>query len=749
MRKEWFEMNVCPLYSKPLLRYFLFTVSILIFENVLTAQTSSTTAPAQDIGWPRQVSKNGSTLIYYQPQISDWKDSKDLTAEVAFSLTPKGGKQTLGVASLKAGTIVDKDDRTAFIRDITPTDIRFPSLSADSVESMKRLFTDLMPKGGEPISLDRLIADLNKEEKKTPAVDIKNDPPPIFYSTSPAVIVMVEGDSAILAPIEKTNLQFVVNTNWDLFYDKKEKNYYLLLNNAWFTSKDYKAGWTPVKTLPKDFSKLPAGENFDEVKKVIPPPTSTTTPPKIFFSDRPSEMILVKGAPVYTKITGTNLLYVNNTDNDLFVETTTKKIYVLLSGRWFRAGAFEGPWTFTSNQLPSDFAKIPENTAKAHVMASVPGTVQANDAVLLAQVPTTAVVNKAEVESKVKVVYSGDPQFKPIETTQLEYAVNTTDRVIKDGNDYYLCSNAIWFVSTSPNGPWKVADVVPKEIYDIPASSPVYNVTYVTQTNPTETTIESSYTAGYLGMFIFGATVGACIAYGTGWYYPPYMWWGPGMMYPFYNPWPCAWGAGAVYNPWTGGWAAGRAYYGPYGYARSAAGYNPATGRYGHAATVQGWNNGRTAAGGYNPWTGGYAGTRQGHSPYAQWGTSVAGRGDQWVKTGHVTTANGTAFGYKTAGGQSGIVGPNGTKVVNGKNGTYAGHDGNVYKKDANGNWSHFNNDTKSWQSPVGGDGGTRKSLDNWSHSRERGQANTQRFQNFQRGNFGGARGGGGGFRRR
>jgi len=35
----------------------------------------------------------------------------------------------------------------------------------------------------------------------------------------------------------------------------------------------------------------------------------------------------------------------------------------------------------------------------------------------------------------------------------------------------------------SPNGPWKCADNVPKEIYTIPPSSPVYNVSYVIQTN--------------------------------------------------------------------------------------------------------------------------------------------------------------------------------------------------------------------------------------------------------------------------
>ncbi|HEX5153978.1 MAG TPA: hypothetical protein VFW07_21175 [Parafilimonas sp.] len=736
-------------YSIPVHRKKRAFASILICAGVLficsgnaTAQAQAQPAAAQDVGWPRQIAKEGSTLIYYQPQIDDWKDYKDLTCEMAFSLTPKGGKQVMGVATMEATTITDKEAHTVFIRDVKVNDVRFPSLSQDSVGLMSDLFKKLAPAGGETISLDRLIADIDRKKSQPQAVDIKNDPPQIFYSASPAIILMVEGDSAVLAPVEKTDLEFVVNTNWDLFYDKKQKNYYLLLNNSWVTSKDYKSGWTPTKTLPKDFSSLPAGENFDAIKKMVPPPNVTVTVPKIFFADKPSELIVLKGAPVYSKISGTNLLYVTNTDNDLFLDNTTKQFYVLLSGRWYRSSGFEGPWTFTSNEMPTDFSKIPETSEEAHVLASVPGTIQASDAVLLAQVPATAIVNKAEVEARVKVVYSGDPQFKPIESTPLEYAANTQSKVIKDASVYYLCDNAIWFIGNSPNGPWKVADSIPKEIYSIPPSSPVYNITYVTQTNATETTVESSYTAGYLGMFIFGATVGACIAYGTGWYYPPFVWWGPGMYYPFYNPWPCAWGAGAMYNPWTGGWAAGGAYYGPYGAARSASWYNPATGRYGHAATVQGWYNGRSAAGGYNLWTGGYAGTRQGHSPYAQWGTSVAGRGDQWIKTGHVTTANGTAFGYKTAGGQSGIIGPNGTKVVNGKNGTFAGNDGNIYRKDANGNWNKYQNG--HWQQPVGGDGGTRDKLNQSFQNRERGQFQSQRFQNFQRGNFGGRMHGGG-----
>ena len=468
---------------------------------------------------------------------------------------------------------------------------------------------------------------------------------------------------------------------------------------------------------------------------------SPDSPPKIYFSNRPAELIQLKGQAVYTKIPGTELMYITNTDNELFLDDSKKQFYVLLSGRWYRSAALQGPWTYAGNDLPNDFSKIPANSPKANVLVSVPGTIEASDAVMLAQIPATAVVNKAEAEKQVKVHYDGEPEFKPIENTSLQFAVNTQDKVIKKDKDYYCCFQAVWFVADNPNGPWKTAEKVPQEIYTIPPSSPVYNVTYVTQTNASETTVESSSTGGYLGMFI----IGACIAYGTGYYYPPYIWLGPGMMYPIYRPYPCTWGVGAVYNPWTGGWAAGRAVYGPYGAARGSAWYNPATGRYGRSASVQGWYGGRTVASAYNPWTGGYAATHQSHNAYAQWGSSVATRGNQWVQTGHVTTAGGTQFAYKTSGGQSGVIGPNGS-VIKGNNGTYVGHDGNVYKKDANGSWSQYDNQTKSWNQAKTNTA-THNSLENEVRSRQRGLEQTQHFQNNRArmggGNLGGARIGG------
>ncbi|RFM26443.1 hypothetical protein DXN05_19635 [Deminuibacter soli] len=722
---------------------FVLLLADATFAQTKPAAETGTASVPKDIGWPRQKTNNGAVLLYYQPQIDEWKDYKQLSARFAFSLTPKGGKQILGVASIDCSTTVDKEERMVYFKDVDVKDIRFALPDTAGQAQMKQLFMSLAPTGGEPVMLDRVMADVVKPGTPTEGVAVKNDPPPIFYSTNPAVLLMVEGEP-VLAPIEKNDMQFIVNSNWDLFCDKKKQNYYLLEDKTWLTATSLQGPWTQTLQLPKDMNKLPAGQNFDDVKKMIPPPPPSGKVPKVFFSAVPAELILVKGAPIYTKITGTQLMYIANTENDVFLDNAAETYYVLLSGRWFSAGSLEGPWAYAGDHLPADFAKIPPYSEKGDVLASVPGTIEASDAVMLAKVPTTVLINKAQAEANVKISYDGTPNFKTIEGTTMDYATNTQDKVIKVGDLYYLCFQAVWFVSSNPSGPWKTADSVPQEIYTIPSSSPVYNVTYVTQTNATESTVESSSTGGYFGMFILGAAVGAAIVYGTGYYYPPYFYWGAGFGYPVYRPWPRTYGMGAVYNPYTGGYAAGRRVYGPYGAAGTSAWYNPATGRYGRSASVQGMYGGRTVARSYNPWTGGYGATSQGHNAYAQWGSSVATRGGQWAQTGHITTANGTAAAYRTSTGQRGVVthGANGT-VVHTNNGVYAGHDGNVYRKNGTGNWSQYN---KGNWNQVNRETIQRQGLGNSAASRERGQMQTQRFQNARMN-----RGGGhfGGFHRR
>ena len=119
--------------------------------------------------------------------------------------------------------------------------------------------------------------------------------------------------SWFVLPIEKTSLEFVVNTNWDLFFDKSDSKYYLLDEKRWLTAAALEGPWTATTKLPKDMSKIPDQPNWAGVKKAIPPPSGATgAAPKVFYSNTPAEIITFKGQPAYAKIPNTQLSYATN-----------------------------------------------------------------------------------------------------------------------------------------------------------------------------------------------------------------------------------------------------------------------------------------------------------------------------------------------------------------------------------------------------------------------------------------------------
>ena len=168
----------------------------------------------------------------------------------------------------------------------------------------------------------------------------------------------------------------------------------------------------------------------------------------MFVSLQPAELILLTGRAELSPVQGTSLLWVSNTESDVFRMGKTGPVYYLVAGRWFSAPDFTGPWTFATPSLPADFKKIPLEHERSRVLASVPGTDQAAEAVLLAQIPQTARVNKKELKAP-DVAFQGDPQFAPIEKTTVQRAVNTDKDVFKVGDLYYMCYQGVWFVGKS------------------------------------------------------------------------------------------------------------------------------------------------------------------------------------------------------------------------------------------------------------------------------------------------------------
>lgn len=644
--------------------------------------------------WPRVFKTADYEIALYQPQVHEWKDFKHATVRLAVGVSStKGGKKTFGAITGKFDTVADFEEKVVHIGERKITEMRFPDAKDSAQEKALQLVVRsiLTPKRPLVMSLESMVSNVDRTAMQVREVKANLKPPPIYYSTSPTLLVMFLGTPKFEVVKGLSTTLFAINTNWDILLDAETSTYYLLAGEIWLSTTSLEKGpWLPVKALPEKFTKLPNDENWREVRaKLKVPAVASHKVPKIIVVDRPSELILTEGSPQLSLIPGTKLLFVENTESDLFLYGAQKKYFFLTAGRWFSAPDPSGPWSAETSTVPAEFAKIPASHQKGHVLVSVPGTAEAEEAVIMASIPQTATVNRNEITLEVK--YEGDPKFVNVPSTDIRFAVNTSYDVFLVDGQYYCCHQGVWFEAATATGKWVVCTKVPNKMYSIPPESSKHNVTYVHVYESTPTTVTTGYTSGYNGAVISNGLLLFGLGYWIAsevdrwhYHYPPA---------PHYYGYGCA----AVYNPYRGGYhRSGYRSYGPYGGAGGGAVYNPWTGGYARGGKVSGPRGGAGHRAAYNPWSD-TAGARAGaKTPYGSWGRSAVVRDDEWARAGHRSSWRGGVSGIETSEGNAAAhvnrrYGPDKT-VVKHDDDLYVGKNGHVYKRDEDGDWSNRKN---------------------------------------------------------
>jgi hypothetical protein len=758
--------------TSPLIILLLLIASPMTYAQ--SAQQGSGTTPGGD-PWPRLTSANGAKISIYQPQLQSWTGNQ-LNAFAAVTIKAKGSDATnYGVIWFTARTEVDKVNRVVMLEDYSLQKLNFPTL-ADNGSAYKSAFQGSMP-WTESMPLDELETSLSTTsvEQQQQRVAVRNDPPRIILSTTPAVLVLIDGQPA-LRPAAG-GLQKVINTRALVLVDDSKKKSYLALMNGWAESSSMDGPWqlatnAPIGTLNtikaeaiKSNQNQPLGNKDQSLKEAY----ADGEAPRVFVSMSPAELILTHGEPVFAAIPGTALSHVSNTANDIFRDNNTQQFYLLIGGRWFTAPSLQsGPWRYEpAASLPPDFANIPDYSPKADVLVAVPSTPQAKEALIANQIPQTATISRTAAHLTVK--YEGAPEFRPIEGTTMSYAFNSVTPVISVGGSYYGCQTGVWFRSPSATGPWTVATSVPLDIYSIPPSSPIYYATYVRIYGYTPTDVYVGYTPGYYGTVL---STDGVVVYGTGYTYEPYIGadaWVPapytygvgaafswsaaagwalgfglglaaGALDPWWGPvgyW--GWGAAAPAWGWGGyGGVASTNFYGHWGIAAyggtRAAWANPYTGNIGAGARGS-FHNPVTGASGigarganFNAYSGNYEAGRRGaaYNP----STGVVKGGAHGVYGNAYTGQSGSVnrgFAYRPSTGNG--VAYNGNNV-------YADHNGNVYRASPSSGWQQASDG--GWRSA---DSSMHSSLDSQSFARGMG---SQRWGNFNSGGWAGRFGGGG-----
>ncbi len=661
--------------------------------------------------WPRTEEKNGAKLEMFQPQPELFEGNR-LRVRAAVSIVLPGETEPqFGAVWFEARVVTDRDEREVSIQDIKVDDVRFPTAPEGSADKLKAYLTEkLKTWESAQISLDRLVASLGEAEVRVQqAKGLKTDPPKIIFVTEPTELVIIDGEPE-LRPVENSKVMKVINTVFFILLEPQSKAYFLNLGKIWMTAPEMKGPWKQSTNPPAEIVALTpkpdpeAEEEAGEDEGIVP---------RIIVTTEAVEMITTDGEPKYQVLPNKDLLFVSNTDSSVFRELATQEIYAQISGRWFKTRDLKkGPWTYVApDALPKSFQAIPADSDVGDVRAFVPGTEEAKDAVLDAQIPQTQTVKRDET---ITVEYDGEPKFEPVEKTNLKYAVNTADQVILEAKDgvtqYYCCRDGVWYVSANPKGPYAVATEAPTAINDVPPESPVYNTKYVYVYSSTPSVVYVGYTPAYHGCYVYGGTV----VYGTGYVYRGWcglFWFGRPYTYGYHR----------VYYPGVGRW------FSPY----SVGGVVRRTRRRTRRRTHYRHHHG-------SHYRGGHGGSRYSNrSAAGKRAASASATGRRASRNAHQDKVNRNTNKKQNQSNRS-------------RNNTYADKSGNVHRKNSSGSWESKNK--SGWSSS---DRKTSSSMDRSSKSRDRGSSRTNSYNKSRSssrsrssgGRSGGGRSGGGGRR--
>ena len=280
-------------------------------------------------------------------------------------------------------TIFDAETKRAIWRGFATDALsdRSERSAKPTVKAVVKIFNNF-PRATNPLDSQADLAIAHTEARPS-AMPVSDEPPAIMFSTSPARLILIDGDP-IYRPVPGTELQRIVNTRPLVVCDVAGM-YYLKILDGWMETYSLDSNSWAVAGVPPDGGKVALGqavasETVDLLNGVDPKnPTGTPTlangqPPAIFVSTRPAELIVTDGPMVFAPVQGTSLQYAVNTKADLFREPTDHQFYLLISGRWLRSWRTEGPWQLVaSRDLPADFARIPDGSPHSRVKASIAG----------------------------------------------------------------------------------------------------------------------------------------------------------------------------------------------------------------------------------------------------------------------------------------------------------------------------------------------------------------------------------------
>src|ERR1051325_11013443 len=231
------------------------TISRALLIILFTTTAAFAQTKANDHGWPRKFAIGNNNVAVYQPQIEEWTGNS-FAARAAMAITQSSSKQPLyGVLWFTARAEIDKVNRLVTLSDFRVKKISIP-LAPDKAAAIEVALQARVAKQGEVIALDRLLMDMaiNDAATNNATYEVKNDPPRVFFSTRPAILMLIDG-TPVFRQIKDTRLERVINTRGLVVRDPSSGKTYLHLMDGWLQASSIAGPWTIAGQTPPDLKR--------------------------------------------------------------------------------------------------------------------------------------------------------------------------------------------------------------------------------------------------------------------------------------------------------------------------------------------------------------------------------------------------------------------------------------------------------------------------------------------------------------
>ncbi|MDH3645137.1 MAG: hypothetical protein OES38_23750, partial [Gammaproteobacteria bacterium] len=215
--------------------------------------------------FPRVVELEGGMVVIHAPQVRSWEDFELIEGLAVVETIPKDARAPrFGILGFSANAVPDLEARTVHLDHIAITSLQ--EKGEELPVETRELVASALDLGARDIPLDLVLSHLADGVIPANTDSIKMEPPRIIVSTTPAVVVLLQGDP-VLAPVADGGLLFAANTNWPLFKVEASGEWYLRNNEQWLVAADLDGPWIWAKDLPAALKNLPDEANWRSTRK--------------------------------------------------------------------------------------------------------------------------------------------------------------------------------------------------------------------------------------------------------------------------------------------------------------------------------------------------------------------------------------------------------------------------------------------------------------------------------------------------